>query len=99
MMLAPLLLLAAGTAAAAPWKQDRFAISFWVDPVVPPAQFDFEYNRIREANFTVLLGGFGATNPQNVALQIAAAQKAGLAAVPSICGGESTALSPLPLIF
>jgi hypothetical protein len=93
MLQASLLLLGAAGVAAAPWKQDRFAISFWVDPVVPPAQFDFEYNRIRAANFTVLLGGFGATNPQNVALQIAAAQKAGLAAVPSICGGSCANLT------
>jgi hypothetical protein len=93
MMLAPLFLLAAAGVPAVPWKQDRFAISFWVDPVVPPAQFDFEYNRIRAANFTVLLGGFGATNPQDVALQIAAAQKAGLAAVPSICGGSCANLT------
>ena len=28
---------------AAPWRQDRFAISFWVDPVVPPERFDAEY--------------------------------------------------------
>ena len=35
-----------------PWKQDRFAISFWVDPMVPPDRFDVEYKRIAEANFT-----------------------------------------------
>ena len=76
-----------------PWKQDRFAISFWVDPVVPPARFDAEYKRIADANFTVLLGGFGARTPPDVKLQIAAATKAGLAAVPSICGGACANLS------
>ena len=33
------------TASPAPWEQDRFAISFWVDPIVPPARFDAEYKR------------------------------------------------------
>ena len=76
-----------------PWKQDRFAISFWVDPIVPPERFDAEYARIAAANFTVLLGGFGARTPADVTLQIAAAKKAGLAAVPSICGGACANLS------
>ena len=75
------------------WRQDRFAISFWVDPVVPPERFDAEYKRIADANFTVLLGGFGATTPDHVALQIKAASKAGLAVVPSICGGACGNLS------
>lgn len=34
------------TMATAPWQQDRFAISFWVDPIVPPARFDAEYKRL-----------------------------------------------------
>eukprot|EP00040_Diaphanoeca_grandis_P012985 m.65688 g.65688 ORF g.65688 m.65688 type:complete len:437 (+) comp23591_c0_seq1:48-1358(+) len=81
------------TSTVAQWKQDRYAISFWVDPVVPPSQFDAEYAIVANANFTVLLGGFGATDPANVQLQIAAATKAGLAAVPSICGGTCANLS------
>ena len=72
----------------APWTQDRFVISFWVDPIVPPAKFSVEYARIAAANFTVLLGGFGATTPDTVALQVAAATQAGLAAIPSGCGGS-----------
>jgi len=52
-----------------------------VDPMVPPEQFAEEYTRIAEANFTVLLGGFGATTPTTVPLQIAAAKASGLAAV------------------
>jgi hypothetical protein len=31
---------------SSPWKQDRFAISFWVDPIVPPNRFDAEYSTI-----------------------------------------------------
>ena len=70
------------------WKQDRFAISFWVDPIVPVTQFNYEYSRIAQANFTVLLGGFGATTPDTVKLQIAAAKQNNLAPIPSICNGK-----------
>eukprot|EP00942_MAST-04A_sp_MAST-4A-sp1_P013217 g13217.t1 len=76
-----------------PWKQDRFAISFWVDPMVPPDRFDAEYKRIAEANFTVLLGGFGAKNPTTVTQQIAAATKNDLKAVPNICDGACVNIS------
>jgi hypothetical protein len=41
----------------------------------------------------VLLGGFGATTPDTVTQQIAAASAAGLASVPSICGGKCANLS------
>ena len=64
-----------------------------MDPIVPPEQFPREYKRIAEANFTVLLGGFGATAPATVRQQIAAASAAGLVSVPSICGGSCINLS------
>ena len=57
-----------------PAGRARFAIGFWVDPTVPPARFDAEYRVIADANFTVLLGGYGATKPPEVTLQIAAAR-------------------------
>jgi hypothetical protein len=43
------------------------------------------------ANFTVLLGGFGATNPSAVKAQLLACEAAGLGAIPSACesGPES----------
>lgn len=75
-------------AATAEWHQDRFAISFWVDPMVPTDRFDAEYARVAAANFTALLGGFGATAPGTVALQVVAARAAGLAVIPSACAGE-----------
>jgi hypothetical protein len=83
----------AAAAGRPPWKQDRFAIGFWVDPMVPPERFDAEYARIAAANFTILLGGYGATKPPEVKLQIAAARRAGLAAIPSFCGGACANLS------
>ena len=64
-----------------------------MDPIVPPSRFLAEYKRIADANFTVLLGGFGATVPATVTEQIAAASDVGLAAVPSICGGGCANLS------
>lgn len=76
-----------------PWKQDRFAISFWVDPLVPPERFDAEYKRIALANFTVLLGGFGATDRDTVSKQIKAAANNGLEAIPSICNGACVNIS------
>jgi hypothetical protein len=70
-----------------PWRQDRFVISAWVDPIVPPARYGVEYARMRSANISMLLGGFGAKSRADVVLQVAAATKAGMAAVPSYCDG------------
>jgi hypothetical protein len=72
-----------------PWTQDRFVISFWVDPVVPPANFSFEYSRIVSAGFTTLLGGFGAVDPPTVKLQVAACEEVGLACIPCSCESAS----------
>jgi hypothetical protein len=81
-LLAFFAVLAAVTTA---WEQDRFVISFWVDPVVNASQFDIEYARISAAGFTTLLGGFGATTPATVREQVAACARAGLACIPSSC--------------
>ena len=56
--------------------------------MVPSSEFDKEYAVIADANFSVLLGGFGATDVPTVELQIAAAQKHGLAVIPSYCKGD-----------
>ncbi len=49
------------TASAEPQSfiQDRFAIGFWVDPPIGD-DADSRYKEIADANFTVVLGGFGA---------------------------------------
>eukprot|EP01079_Euglenida_sp_SAG-EU17-18_P003335 gene3335-635_t len=39
------------------WRQDRFVISVWVDPIVTPEEFPPAYRLIADANFTMLLGG------------------------------------------
>lgn len=41
--------------------QDRFVISFWVDPPFD-ANADERYREIAEAHFTMVLGGFGASS-------------------------------------
>jgi len=57
--------------------QDRFAIGFWVDPPADE-KMDARYREIAEANFTVVLGGFGARTPRTVAKQLALCEKYGL---------------------
>jgi alpha-galactosidase len=70
---------------ASAWVQDRFSISLWVDPIVSPSSFVREYARLASANFTVLLGGFGATDASTVNASLAACASTGLACVPSAC--------------
>ena len=54
--------------------QDRFAIGFWVDP---PADenMDRHYADIAAANFTMVIGGFGANNPERVRRQVKLCEK------------------------
>ena len=44
------------------FTQDRFAIGFWVDPPADE-KMDAHYAEIAEANFTLVIGGFGARPP------------------------------------
>lgn len=57
--------------------QDRFVISFWVDP--PADEYmDRHYADIAAANFTMVIGGFGARTPEMVQKQIKLCEKYGL---------------------
>ena len=58
-----LLLAPAAQSAPAAWKQDVFAISFWVDPIVPPAEYDYRLAEVAAANFTLVVGGTAAPAP------------------------------------
>jgi hypothetical protein len=71
--------LIAGAAPAAPerFAQDRFAIGFWVGPPVD-GQADARYAEIAEANFNLVIGGFGAHTREAVETQLALAEKHGL---------------------
>ncbi len=59
--------------------QDRFVISFWVDPPVDE-NADQRYREIADANFTMVLGGFGTT-PASVPKMLRLCKKYGLKAV------------------
>lgn len=78
---------------ASSWTPERFVVSAWVDPVVDPSDFPATYAQFAASNFTLLLGGFGATTPTSVTASLAAAAAAGLEAVPSAC---ETAAGPAP---
>ena len=84
--------------AALGWVQDRFVISFWVDPIVPPAEFDARYAEIAAAHFNVLLGGFGARDRNTVQAQLDAAARHNLVAIPSSCGGGKASASGSGLV-
>jgi hypothetical protein len=62
--------------------QDRFAIGFWVDPP-DRGDWDVRYREIADANFTLVLGGFGATTKEAVTRQLALCEEYGLRAVVS----------------
>jgi hypothetical protein len=56
------------------FEQDRFAIGFWVDP---PADKMMEqrYKEIAQADFNLVLGGFGAKEKETIARQIELCKK------------------------
>lgn len=65
--------------------QDRFAIGFWVDPPMD-AQADARYKEIADANFTMVIGGFGANTPEKVQQQLELCEKYGLKALVAQAG-------------
>lgn len=74
------------------YEQKEFCISFWVDP---PADDHMEehYRRIADANFNVVLGGFGARTPEQIARQLSLCEKLNLKA---IIPGREGAVDQLP---
>ena len=89
-LLLPAVLLLLPCACSAKWVQDRFVISFWVDPQVPAEDVDARFAEIAAANFTAHLGFSSGPNPYPpnptlVAAQLAAAAKHGLKSIPSVC--------------
>ncbi len=65
--------------------QDRFAIGFWVDPP-PDQQTEARFAEIAAANFTFIIGNFGATTPDAVRRQLELCEKHGLKAIVSMAG-------------
>jgi hypothetical protein len=60
--------------------QDEFCIGFWVDP---PADenWNWRYHEIAQANFTVVLGGFGARTMETAKEQLMLCEKHGMNAI------------------
>lgn len=67
------------------FKQDRFCISFWVDPPAD-AHMEAHYARIAAANFNVVMGGFGAKTAATVKRQLDLCQKYALKAIVNLPG-------------
>lgn len=65
--------------------QDRFAVGLWSDP---PADQEMErrYREIAEANFTFVIGIFGATTAPTIEKELAYCEKLGLKAIISMAG-------------
>lgn len=74
------------------FDQDRLAIGFWVDP---PADenMDQRYKEIADANFTLVIGGFGAKTPENVQRQLDLCEKYDLKALVSLPGYRAGAVN------
>jgi hypothetical protein len=66
------------------FQQDRFAIGFWVDPPLDD-KADARYKEIADANFTLVIGGFGARGLDAVEKQLALCEEYDLKALVA-CG-------------
>lgn len=78
-------LLLPALAAEPRFVQDRFALGFWVDPPAD-SQMDAHYAEIAQANFTFVIGMFGAATRETVARQLDLCAKYDLKAVVSMTG-------------
>jgi hypothetical protein len=78
--------------------QDRFAIGFWVDP---PADehMDQHYADIAAANFTMVIGGFGARTPGTIQKQISLCEKYDLKAIVARAGLPPEQLPESPAVW
>ena len=97
MILHPLftiILTAALSSSASAWVQPRMFISIWYDPVVQSSEFYDRYREMSDANFTAIMGGFGAVTVPRVQAQLAAAERAGLGVVAAGAAGYAGYSSP-----
>ena len=78
--------------------QDRFAIGLWLDP---PANehMDQSYADIAAANFTLVIGGFGASTPETIQRQIKLCEKYGLKALVARAGLPPEQLPQSPAVW
>ena len=73
------------TAAGPRFVQDRLAVGLWVDPPADQ-QTDARFAELADANFTFLIGNFGATTPQAVSNQVRLCERHGLKTIVSMAG-------------
>ena len=78
--------------------QDRFTIGLWVDPPMGD-DADLRYKEIADANFTMVLGGFGARTPETVRKQIELCERHDLKAVVSRAGLAPDQLPESPAVW
>ena len=78
--------------------QDRFAIGLWLDP---PANehMDQSYADIAAANFTLVIGGFGASTPETIQRQIKLCEKYGMKALVARAGLPPEQLPQSPAVW
>ncbi|MGI8907512.1 MAG: hypothetical protein ACR2IE_13600 [Candidatus Sumerlaeaceae bacterium] len=79
------------TTSAARFQQDKFAIGFWVDP---PADDKMEqrYREIADANFTLVVGGFGAE--RQITRQLELCEQFGMKALVAVPGKDVAKSAP-----
>ena len=82
----------------ATFVQDRFAIGFWVDP---PADdhMNQHYADIAAANFTMVIGGFGARTPETIQKQIELCETYDLKAIVTMAGLSPDQLPESPAVW
>lgn len=77
------------------FHQDRFAIGFWVDPPAGEGMAD-RYRDLAAANFTLVIGGFGAGTPETVREQLRLCEANDLRAVVARAGLKPEELPESP---
>ncbi len=77
------------------FKQDRFAIGLWVDPPAS-ADLDHRYAELAKANFSFIIGNFGASTPDAIFRQLELCEKHGLKAIVSLGGQPPDQLPTSP---
>jgi hypothetical protein len=77
------------------FQQDRFAIGFWVDPPAGEGMAE-RYRDLAAANFTLVIGGFGAGTPETVREQLRLCEANDLRAVVARAGLKPEELPESP---
>ena len=78
--------------------QDRFAIGFWFDPPVDE-NMERHYADIAAADFSMVIGGFGASTPETIARQISLCEKHGLKLLAGTAGLPPEKLPESPALW